>query len=73
MWIFPRYRLKGVTAFVMAYEEATGGALTTALTPDDVTAMVAKYLQAENVDLSALTPDQIEAIVSTLCRSDGLR
>ena len=55
----------------MAYEEATGGALTTALTPDDVTAMVAKYLQAENVDLSALTPDQIEAIVSRYAEATG--
>lgn len=62
---------EGLTAFVMAYEEATGGALTTALTPDDVTAMVAKYLQAENVDLSALTPDQIEAIVSRYAEATG--
>lgn len=33
--------------------------------------MVAKYLQAENVDLSALTPDQIEAIVSRYAEATG--
>ena len=64
-------QLDQLTAFIMAYEEATGGALTTALSPDDVTAMVAKYLQAENVDLSALTPDQIEAIVTRYAEATG--
>ena len=60
-----------LTAFVMAYEEVTGGALTTQLTPDNVTAMVAKYLEAENVDVSALSPDQIEAIVSAFAEATG--
>ena len=44
---------------MLAYEEVTGGALTTALTPDNITAMVVKYLEAEGVDMSALSPDQV--------------
>lgn len=54
------------------YEEVTGGALTTSLTPDDITAMVAKYLEAENVDISALSPDQIEAIVTAYAEATGV-
>ena len=50
-------------------DRVTGGALTTALTPGDITAMVAKYLEAENVDLSALSPDQVEAIVSAFAEA----
>ena len=42
----------------------TGGALTTALTPDNITATVVKYLQAEDVDIASLKPDQIEGIVT---------
>ena len=49
---------------MLAYEEITGGASTAALTPDGITAMVAKYLQAEGVDITALSPDQVNAIVS---------
>ena len=56
----------------MAYQEITGGALTTSLTPDDITAMVAKYLEAENVDISALSPDQIEAIVTAYAEATGV-
>ena len=37
----------GVTAFVMAYQEIEGGALTTTLTPSDVAAIVTEYLLAE--------------------------
>ena len=61
----------GLTAFVLAYQEANGGALTTALTPDGITAMVAKYLEAEDVDISALSPDQVEAIVSAFAEATG--
>lgn len=61
----------GLTAFVLAYQEADGGALTTALTPDGITAMVAKYLEAEDVDISALSPDQVEAIVSAFAEATG--
>ena len=45
---------------------------TTALTPDDITAMVAKYLEAENVDISALSPDQVEAIVTAYAEATGV-
>ena len=62
---------QGYTAFVLAYQEVEGGALTTALTPDDVTAMVVKYLEAEGVDVSALTPDQVEALVSSFAEATG--
>ena len=61
----------GLTAFVLAYQEVTGGALTGALTPDDITAMVARYMEAENIDLSALSPDQVEAIVSAFAEATG--
>ena len=60
-----------MTAFVLAYQEVTGGALTTALTPDGITAMVARYMEAEGVDLSALTPDQVEAVVSAYAEATG--
>lgn len=60
-----------VTAFVMAYEELTGGASTAALKPSDVTAMVAKYAEAEGVDLTALKPSQIEAMVSKFAEATG--
>ena len=55
----------------MAYEEVTGGASTTALTPSDITAMVVKYAEAESVDISALSPDQVEALVSTFAEATG--
>ncbi|MBS5574000.1 MAG: hypothetical protein KHX34_11545 [Clostridiales bacterium] len=55
----------------LAYQEVTGGALTGALTPDDITAMVARYMEAENIDLSALSPDQVEAIVSAFAEATG--
>ena len=51
--------------------EVTGGALTTALTPDGITAMVARYMEAEGIDLSALTPDQVEAVVSAYAEATG--
>lgn len=55
---------EALTATVLAYEEVSGGALTTSLTQDDITAMVVRYLEAEGVDVSSLKPDQIEGIVT---------
>ena len=45
--------------------------LTTELTPDNITAMVTKYLEAENVDVSQLSSAQIEAIVSKFAEATG--
>lgn len=59
----------GLTAFVLAYQEATGGALTTALAPSDITAMVTKYLEAEGVDISQLNSAQVDAIVTTFAEA----
>ena len=56
---------------MLAYQEVTGGALTTALTPDGITAMVARYMEAEGVDLSALSPDQVEAVVTAYAEATG--
>ena len=54
----------GVTAFVMAYQEIEGGALTTTLKPSDVAAIVTQYLLDENVDLSKVTDAQVDAMVT---------
>ena len=60
-----------MTAVVLAYQEVTGGALTTALTPGDIV-MVARYMEAGEHRLSAPSPDQVEAIVSAF-QEAGLR
>ncbi|MBR1708620.1 MAG: hypothetical protein IJ719_07325, partial [Clostridia bacterium] len=65
---FFRYTL---TAFVMAYEEVTGGASTAALNPSDVVGLITKYAEAENVDVSALTSAQVEGIVTKFAEATG--
>ena len=55
----------------MAYEEITGGALTTALTPTDIAAIVTKYLLDENVDLSKVTDAQVNAMVTSYAEATG--
>lgn len=60
-----------IDALVKSYSEIEGGADTTQLTPDDVVAQVASYLEAEGADISALTPDQVEAIVDAYSEATG--
>ena len=62
---------EAVTAFVMAYEEVTGGASTAALKPSDVVGLITKYAEAENVDVSALTSAQVEGIVTKFAEATG--
>ena len=53
-----------MTAFVLDYEEVTGGASTAMLKPTDLVAVITKYAEAENIDLSALSAAQVEALVT---------
>jgi TP901 family phage tail tape measure protein len=60
-----------VDALVSSYKEIENGASTAQLSPSDVVAQVASYLEAEGCDLSALKPDQVEAIVSAYAEATG--
>ena len=62
---------EGVKAFVMVYEEITGGASTAALKPSDVVGLITKYAEAENVDVSALSSAQVEGIVTKFAEATG--
>ena len=60
-----------VDALVSSYQEIEGGASTVQLSPSDVVAQVASYLEAEGADISALKPDQVEAIVGAYAEATG--
>ncbi|MGJ4848946.1 hypothetical protein ACH6CV_01710 [Bacillota bacterium Meth-B3] len=60
-----------VDALVSSYKEIETGASTAQLSPSDVVAQVASYLEAEGCDLSALKPDQVEAIVDAYAEATG--
>jgi hypothetical protein len=57
---------------VLAYEEATGGASTAALTPSGVAATVTSYLQAEGIDVTNLSSPQIDAIVNAYAEATNV-
>ena len=48
---------------VAAYEELASGADVSALKPDEITAYISNYMEANGVDTSGLTPDGLTAFV----------
>ncbi|MEA5068496.1 MAG: phage tail tape measure protein [Christensenellaceae bacterium] len=60
-----------VDALVQSYSEIENGASTVQLSPNDVVAEVASYLEAEGANISALKPDQVEAIVNAYAEATG--
>ncbi len=58
-------------ATVTAYTEATEGADTSNLEPDDITAWVFKYLEDNGVDTTKLKPEDITAYVDAFAEATG--
>ena len=60
-------------SYTHLYAEATNGADTSGLTPENVTAMVAAYEElVSGADVSALKPDEITAYISNYMEENGV-